>query len=164
MSAQNLKMWRSLGEPSPAQFSAICGYDFLSLEAGFHSCAIGELFRQFVAEDQVVDDSKVVSLCKDLATSDWSTDLDQDVMYRTGLRKEEVVWNRAVWHSLKMKYALAKALLGEEVVEEECTEEAAGLDVDEPGNDVSRPFEEPMSLAGAGAVIEKPAGPNVEEA
>ena len=63
-----------------------------------------------------------------------------------------------------MKNALAKALNGEEVVEEECIEEEAGLDADEAGNAVSRPFVEPMSSAGAGAVIEKPAGPNVEEA
>ena len=63
-----------------------------------------------------------------------------------------------------MKYALAKALNGEEVVEEECIEEEAGLDFDDAGKAVSRPFVEPMSSAGAGAVIEKPAGPNVEEA
>ena len=50
-SAHNLKMWRSLGEPSPAQFSAICGYDFRPLEGGFHLCSIGQLFRQCVAED-----------------------------------------------------------------------------------------------------------------
>ena len=89
MSAHNLKMWRSLGEPSPAQFSAICGHDFHPLEAGFHLCSIGQLFRQCVAEDQVVDDSKVASLCEDLATLDWSTPLDKDEMYRTARQKHD---------------------------------------------------------------------------
>ena len=101
-----------------------------------------------------MDDSKVVSLCKDLATLDWSTALDQDEMYRTVRQKHDAGWNRAVWHRPNMKCALAKALNGEEVVEEECIEEEAGLDVDEAGNSVSRPFVEPMSSAGPGAVIE----------
>ena len=131
MSAHSLKMWRSLGEPSPAQFSAICGYDFHPLEPGFHLFSIGQLFLQCIAEDQVVDDSKVASLCEDLATLDWLSALDQDEMYRTARQKHDDGWNRAVWHIPKMKYALAKALNGEEVVEEECDKEEAGLDVDE---------------------------------
>ena len=107
---------------------------------------------------------KAASLCEDLATLDWSTALDQGEMYRTARQKHDAGWNRAVWHSRTMKYALAKAVIGEEVAEEEYIEEDAGLDADEAGNAVSHPFEEPISSAGAGAVIEKPAGPNVEEA
>ena len=57
-------------------------------------------------------------------------------MYRTARQKHDAGWNRAVWHIPKMKYALAKALNGEEVVEEECIEEEAGLDVDEAGDAV----------------------------
>ena len=140
MSAHNLKMRRSLGESSPAQFSAICGYDSHPLEAGFNLCSIGQLFRQCVAEGQVVDDSKVACLCEDLGTLDWSTALDQDEMYRTAFQKHDDGWNRAVWHTPKMKYALATALNGQELVEEECIEEEGGLDVDEAGNFVSRFF------------------------
>ena len=120
MSAKTSKMWRSLGKPSPAQFSAICGQDFSPLEAGFHLCLIGQLFRKCVAEGQAVDDSKVASLCKDLATLDWVRALSQDVKYRNALQREEplgiqAVWNRATWHSPQMKYALAKASIDEEV-------------------------------------------------
>ena len=136
MSAHNLKMWLSLGKPSPAQFSAICGQDFPPLEAGFHLCFIGQLFRKCVAEDQAVDDSKVASLCKDLATLDWVRALSQDVQYRNALQREEAVWNRATWHSPQMKYALAKASTGEEVAEEESSEEEAGLNVEESGKAV----------------------------
>ena len=120
MSAKTFKMWRSLGKPSPVQFSAICGHDFSPLQVGFHLCFIGQLFRKCVAEGQAVDDSKVRSLCKDLAKLDWFRALSQDVKYRNALQREEplgiqAVWNRATWHSPQMKYALAKASIDEEV-------------------------------------------------
>ena len=49
------------------------------------------------------------------------------MQYRNALQREEAVWNRATWHSPQMKYALAKASTGEEVAEEESSEEEAGL-------------------------------------